>query len=52
VVGHGGGGPGYAHAVFAVPSRDAVGIVLTPDETFDAQGAALRLLSAALSPGP
>jgi len=52
VVGHGGGGPGYAHAVFAVPSRDAVGIVLTPDETFDAQGAAFRLLSAALSPGP
>ena len=49
VVGHGGGGPGYAHGVFTVPSRNAVVIVLTHDQRFDAQGAALRLLEAALS---
>jgi D-alanyl-D-alanine carboxypeptidase len=48
VVGHGGGGPGYAHGVFAVPARDAVAIVMTPDERFDAQGAALRLLEVAI----
>ncbi len=48
VIGHGGGGPGYAHGVFTVPERDAVAIVLTPDQRFDAQGAALRLLEAAL----
>jgi D-alanyl-D-alanine carboxypeptidase len=48
VVGHGGGGPGYAHGLFAVPERRAVAIVLTPDQRFDAQGAALGLLAAAL----
>jgi D-alanyl-D-alanine carboxypeptidase len=48
VVGHGGGGPGYAHGVFAVPTRDAVAIVLTHDQRFDAQGTALALLAAAL----
>jgi hypothetical protein len=48
VVGHGGGGPGYAHGVFTVPARGAVAIVLTHDQRFDAQGAALRLLGAVL----
>ena len=48
VIGHGGGGPGYAHAVFAVPARNAVAIVLTADQRFDAQGRALQLLEAAL----
>jgi D-alanyl-D-alanine carboxypeptidase len=50
VIGHGGGGPGYAHGVFAVPARNAVAIVLTNDQRFDAQGAALRLLERALRP--
>ena len=50
VIGHGGGGPGYAHGVFTVPSRNAVVIVLTHDQRFDAQGTALRLLQAALNP--
>ncbi len=50
VVGHGGGGPGYAHGVFTVPARNAQVIVLTRDQRFDAQGTALRLLEAALNP--
>ena len=45
VVGHGGGGPGYATAVFAVPSADAVAIVLAADERYPAQQTALELLS-------
>jgi D-alanyl-D-alanine carboxypeptidase len=49
VVGHGGGGPGYAHGVFTVPERHAIAIVLTADQRFDAQGTALHLLEAALA---
>jgi D-alanyl-D-alanine carboxypeptidase len=45
VVGHGGGGPGYATAVFAVPSADTVAIVLAADESYPAQQKALELLS-------
>jgi D-alanyl-D-alanine carboxypeptidase len=47
IVGHGGGGPGYAAAVFAVPSADAVAIVLAADERYPAQRKALELLTAA-----
>lgn len=50
VVGHGGGGPGYATAVFAVPSADAVAIVVAADERYPAQQRALELLSTALDP--
>ena len=46
IVGHGGGGPGYAAGVFAVPSRDSVAIVLAADESYPAQQAALELLAA------
>ncbi len=49
VVGHGGGGPGYATAVFAVPSADALAIVLAADERYPAQQKALELLTAAVS---
>ncbi len=49
VVGHGGGGPGYATAVFAVPSADVVAIVLAADERYPAQQTALELLTAAAS---
>jgi len=49
VVGHGGGGPGYAAAVFTVPSADAVAIVLAADERYPAQETALELLAAAVS---
>ena len=49
VVGHGGGGPGYATAVFALPSADAVAIVLAADERYPAQRTALELLTAAVS---
>ena len=45
VVGHGGGGPGYAASVFALPSRDAVAIVLAADESYPAQETALQLLA-------
>jgi D-alanyl-D-alanine carboxypeptidase len=45
VVGHGGGGPGYAAGVFALPSRDALAIVLAADESYPAQKAALELLA-------
>ena len=45
VVGHGGGGPGYATAVFAVPGGEAVAIVLAADERYPAQQRALELLS-------
>ena len=48
VVGHGGGGPGYAAAVFAVPDADAVAIVLAADERYPAQHTALELLTAAV----
>ena len=48
VVGHGGGGPGYATAVFAAPHADAVAIVLTADERYPAQQTALDLLTAAV----
>jgi D-alanyl-D-alanine carboxypeptidase len=47
VLGHGGGGPGYATAVLAVPSADAVAIVLAADERYPAQQTALELLSRA-----
>jgi D-alanyl-D-alanine carboxypeptidase len=47
VVGHGGGGPGYAAAVLAVPSTDTVAIVLAADERYPAQAKALELLSRA-----
>jgi D-alanyl-D-alanine carboxypeptidase len=46
VVGHGGGGPGYAAGVFASPSADTVAIVLAADERYPAQGTALGLLTA------
>jgi D-alanyl-D-alanine carboxypeptidase len=46
VVGHGGGGPGYAAGVFSVPSRGAVAIVLAADESYPAQQTALDLLAA------
>ncbi|HEY2741464.1 MAG TPA: serine hydrolase domain-containing protein [Gaiellaceae bacterium] len=52
VVGHGGGGPGYATAVFAVPSADTVAIVLAGDERYPAQQTALELLTAAVSRCP
>jgi D-alanyl-D-alanine carboxypeptidase len=45
VVGHGGGGPGYAAGVFALPRAEAVAIVLAADETYPAQQTALELLS-------
>jgi len=45
VVGHGGGGPGYATAVFALPRGEAVAIVLAADERYPAQQRALELLS-------
>jgi len=48
VVGHGGGGPGYATAVFTVPHADAVAIVLAADERHPAQQNALELLTAAV----
>lgn len=47
VVGHGGGGPGYAAAVLAVPSTDTVAIVLAADERYPAQAKALELISRA-----
>ena len=46
VVGHGGGGPGYAAGVFALPSSDALAIVLAADELYPAQETALNLLTA------
>jgi hypothetical protein len=48
IVGHGGGGPGYAAGVFAVPGADAVAIVLAADEQYPAQQRALELLTRAL----
>ena len=45
VVGHGGGGPGYATAVFAVPQAGTVAIVLAADERYPAQQKALELLT-------
>jgi hypothetical protein len=45
IVGHGGGGPGYAAGVFSVPSRGAVAIVLAADESYPAQKTALELLA-------
>lgn len=45
VVGHGGGGPGYATAVFAVPGADTLAVVLAADERYPAQRTALHLLS-------
>ena len=48
VVGHGGGGPGYATAIFAVPNADAVAVVLAADERYPAQRTALELLTAAV----
>lgn len=45
VVGHGGGGPGYAAGVFVLPSADAVAIVLAADERYPAQQMALELLA-------
>ena len=46
VVGHGGGGPGYATALFAAPAADAVAVVLAADERYPAQQTALELLTA------
>lgn len=48
LVGHGGGGPGYAAAVFAAPAAGALAIVLTADEQFPAQTTALALLATAV----
>jgi D-alanyl-D-alanine carboxypeptidase len=48
IVGHGGGGPGYAAGVFTVPDADAVAIVLAADEQYPAQQRALELLTRAL----
>jgi CubicO group peptidase (beta-lactamase class C family) len=48
IVGHGGGGPGYATAAFAIPEADAVAIVLAADERYPAQRVALELLAVAL----
>lgn len=48
IVGHGGGGPGYATAVFALPRADAVAVVLAADERYPAQRTALELLTAAV----
>jgi D-alanyl-D-alanine carboxypeptidase len=48
IVGHGGGGPGYAAAVFALPRADALAIVLAADERYPAQKTALELLTAAV----
>jgi D-alanyl-D-alanine carboxypeptidase len=50
IVGHGGGGPGYAAAVFVVPEFDAVAIVLAADERYPAQRTAVELLTKALRP--
>lgn len=44
VVGHGGGGPGYATAVFALPHAAIVAVVLAADERYPAQRKALELL--------
>jgi D-alanyl-D-alanine carboxypeptidase len=51
VVGHGGGGPGYAAGVFAMPSADTLAIVLAADESYPAQETALELLAAAVRGG-
>src|SRR5262249_15214851 len=48
-IGHGGGGPGFAHGVFAIPARSALAIVLTNEEDFDAQSLARTLLSRAVA---
>jgi D-alanyl-D-alanine carboxypeptidase len=48
LVGHGGGGPGYATAVFAIPEADTVAIALGADERYPAQATALELLTAAM----
>jgi D-alanyl-D-alanine carboxypeptidase len=45
VVGHGGGGPGYAAGVFALPHKNSLAIVLAADERSPAQRTALELLS-------
>lgn len=52
VVGHGGGGPGYTAAVFALPHADTVAIVLAADERYPAQRRALELLSQAVALDP
>jgi D-alanyl-D-alanine carboxypeptidase len=49
VVGHGGGGPGYAAGVFAVPQAEAVAIVLAADDGYPAQRSALELLTRSLA---
>ena len=41
-------GPGYATAVFAVPSADTVAIVLAADERYPAKRTTLELLTAAV----
>ena len=48
LVGHGGGGPGYATAAFALPQTGAVAIVLAADESYPAQERAVELLAAAV----
>jgi D-alanyl-D-alanine carboxypeptidase len=48
LIGHGGGGPGYAAATFAVVPKTGgplVAIVLSADERADVQAEALRLLA-------
>jgi D-alanyl-D-alanine carboxypeptidase len=47
IVGHGGGGPGYAAGVFGLPDADAVAVVLAADEKYPAQQRALELLVSA-----
>src|SRR6185437_4282944 len=51
VIGHGGGGPGYAAAVFAAPGYGAVAVVLEPREDFGSQQLAVDLLQAAVQDG-
>ena len=49
LIGHGGGGPGYAAATFAVVRESGgplVATVLSADERADVQAEALRLLAA------
>jgi len=48
LVGHGGGGPGYASAAFALPHLGVVAIVLAADERYPAQERAVELLAAAV----
>ena len=46
LIGHGGGGPGYAAAAFAIAGTRDVAILLSADEREPVQEAALQLLHA------